>query len=168
MATECIRLGCKMNKSVELRISRVIQECAICKHEDVTFANGHGKKYKTDFNTDILVRRELVRNIFYYTDLFSLECLHTSYTTARYVSGNKYKSRYDMLNHVVTEYFLDCTDISNTMDLQFRLSERIFVYKNMLGPGIGYTTHQVGIGSGIPGIYQVPDSVGSIFARSLK
>ena len=30
MATECIRLGCKMNKSVELRISRVIQECTIC------------------------------------------------------------------------------------------------------------------------------------------
>ena len=44
MATECIRLGCKMNKSVELRISRVIQECTICKHEDVTFAYGHGKK----------------------------------------------------------------------------------------------------------------------------
>ena len=30
MATECIRLGCKMNKSVELMISRVIQECNIC------------------------------------------------------------------------------------------------------------------------------------------
>ena len=110
---------------------------------------------------------------------------------ARYVNGNKYKSRYDMLNHVVTEYwvygefgegfgmpkkafftteetddirrlrhtgrsenikwgrsdlklgkfkfsdFLDCTDISNTTDLQFRLSERIFVYNNTLGPGIG-------------------------------
>ena len=68
MATECIRLGCKMNKSVELRISRVIQECTICKHEDVTFAHGHGKKYKTDFNTDILVKREPVRNDFYYTE----------------------------------------------------------------------------------------------------
>ena len=79
MATECIRLGCKINKSVKLRISRVIQECTICKHEDVTFAHGHGKKYKTDFNTDILVRREPVRNDFYYTDLFSLECLHTGY-----------------------------------------------------------------------------------------
>ena len=55
--------------------------------------------------------------------------------------------------------FLDCTDISDTTDLQFRLSERIFVYNNTLGPGIGYTPHQVvlGIGSGIPGIYQVPD-----------
>ena len=63
--------------------------------------------------------------------------------------------------------FLDCTDIS---DLQFRLSERIFVYNNTLGPGIGYTPHQVvlGIGSGIPGIFKVPDSVGSIFACSLR
>ena len=86
--------------------SRVIQECTICKHEDVTFAHGHGKKYKTDFNTDILVRREPVRNDFYHTDLFSLECLHTGYTTARYVNRNKYKSRYDVLNHVVTEYWV--------------------------------------------------------------
>ena len=55
--------------------------------------------------------------------------------------------------------FLDCTGIPSTTDLQFRLSERIFVYNNTLGPGIGYTPHQVvlGIGSGIPGIYQVPD-----------
>ena len=35
MATECIRLGHKINKSVELRISRVIQECQICKHKDI-------------------------------------------------------------------------------------------------------------------------------------
>ena len=149
---------------------------------------------------------------------------YTGYTTVRYVNKNKYKSRYDILNHVVTEYwvygefgegfgmpknaffttdktddiwrlhragrsenikwgrsdlklgkfkfsdFLDCTDISNTTDLQFRLSERIFVYNNTLGPGIGYTPHLVvlGIGSGIPGIHQAPDSEGSIFTRSLK
>ena len=51
-----------------------------------------------------------------------------------------------------------------------RLSERIFVYNNTLGPGIGYMPHQVvlGIGSGIPGIYQVPDCESWVFARSLK
>ena len=69
--------------------------------------------------------------------------------------------------------FLDCTDMSDTMNLQFRLSERIFVYNNTFtdtGPGNGYTPHQVvfGICSGIPGIFQVPGSVGSIFARSLR
>ena len=52
MATKCIRLGHKVSKSVELRISRAIQKCQICKHEDMTFAHGHGKKYNTAFNTD--------------------------------------------------------------------------------------------------------------------
>ena len=60
MATECTRLGHKVSKAVELWIFRAIQECQICKHEDMTFAHGHGKKYKTAFNTDVLVRREQV------------------------------------------------------------------------------------------------------------
>ena len=94
MATKCIRLGHKVSKSVELWISRAIQECQICKHEDMTFAHGHGKKYKTAFNTDVLVRQEQVINDSYYTVLFSFKCLHTGYTIARYVNGNKYKSRY--------------------------------------------------------------------------
>ena len=34
--------------------------------------------------------------------------------------------------------FLDCTYISET-GLQFRLSERIFVYNNLLSPCTGYT-----------------------------
>ena len=58
MATECIRLGHKVSKAVELRISRVIQECQVFKDKDWTFSHGHGKKYNTAFNTDILVRRE--------------------------------------------------------------------------------------------------------------
>ena len=57
----------------------------------------------------------------------------------------------------------------STTDLQMRLSEQIFVCNNTLGPGIGYTHHQLvlGIGSGVPGIYQVPESESSKFARSL-
>ena len=70
MATECVRLGHKLSKAVELRISRVIQECQLCKDEDMTFSHGHGKKYKTAFNTDVLVRRD-----YYYTDLFSFSNL---------------------------------------------------------------------------------------------
>ena len=106
MAIECTRLGCKMNKSMELRISRVIQECTVCKHEDEVFSQGQGKKYKTVFNTDVLVRQEPVRNDFYYTDLFSLECLHTGYITARYVNSRKYESKYEMVNKVVTKYWV--------------------------------------------------------------
>ena len=52
-----------------------------------------------------LVRHEQVINDSYYTILFSFECLHTGYTIARYVNGNKYKSRYEMLNHVDMEYW---------------------------------------------------------------
>ena len=37
MATECIRLGHKVSKAVELRISRVIQECQVCKDKDRNF-----------------------------------------------------------------------------------------------------------------------------------
>ena len=65
--------------------------------------------------------------------------------------------------------FLDCKDIPSTTDLQMRLSEQRFISNNTLGPGIGYTPHQLvlGIGSGVPGIYQVPESESSKFARSL-
>ena len=54
--------------------------------------------------------------------------------------------------------FLDCKNIPSTTDLQMRLSEQVFVCNNTLGPGIGYTPRQLvlGIGSGVPGIYEVP------------
>ena len=53
---------------------------------------------------------------------------------------------------------------------KIRLSEQIFVCNSTLGPGIGYTPHQLvlGIGSGIPGNYQAPESESSKFAQSLK
>ena len=70
MTTECIRLGHKVSKAVELRISRVIQECQVFKNKDRIFSHGHGKKYNTSFDTDILVRREEVINDDYYTHLF--------------------------------------------------------------------------------------------------
>ena len=207
---------------MELRISRVIQGCTVCKHEGEEFSHGQGKKYKTDFNTDVLVRREPVRNDFYFIELFSLECLHTGYITARYVNRRKYESKYEMINKVVTEYwvygeygdgfgtprnafctaeeaddichlrqagrlenlkwgrsdlklgkfkfpeFLDCKHAPKTtdLDLQMRLSEQVFVHNNTLGPGIGYTPHQLVLGIGL-GIYQVSESESSKFAHQL-
>ena len=70
----------------------------MCKNKDRIFSHGHGKKYNTSFNTDILVRREEVINDDYYTHLFTLECMDTGYTLARYVNKFKYEYRYDMLN----------------------------------------------------------------------
>ena len=51
-----------------------------------------------------------------------------------------------------------------------RLSEQVFVRNNTLGPGIGYTPHKLvlGIGSGVPGIYQVPESESSKFTQRRK
>ena len=39
--------------------------------------------------------------------------------------------------------FLDCKHAIRTTDLQVRLSEQVFVRNNTLGPGIGYTPHQL-------------------------
>ena len=148
--------------------------------------------------------------------------MDTGFTIARYVNGNKYKSRYEMLNHMAMEYwsygecgdgfgmprnafftaeltddiqllrhtgrsdsvrwgrsdlrlgkfqfldFLDCTNITEIKDLQFRLSERIFVYNNLLSPGDPvYTPQQLvfSISSGIPGIFQIP---GLLFFCKIK
>ena len=60
MTTVCIRLGHKVDKTVELWISRIIQECQVCKNKSRLFFHGHGNKYNTRFNTDVLVRREVM------------------------------------------------------------------------------------------------------------
>ena len=66
--------------------------------------------------------------------------------------------------------FLDCKHVHRNTDLQVCLSEQVFVLNNTLGPGIGYTPHQLvlGMSSGVPGIYEVPESDSSKFARSLN
>ena len=66
--------------------------------------------------------------------------------------------------------FLDCTDCAEINNLGARLSERVFVYNNLLSPGTGYTPQQLvfGISSGIPGIFQIPKNPGALFARSLQ
>ena len=66
--------------------------------------------------------------------------------------------------------FLDCTDCAEVKNIGGRLSERVFVYNNLLNPGTGYTPQQLvyGINSGIPGIFQIPRHPGALFARSLQ
>ena len=86
MTTECTRLGHKVDRTVELRISRIIQECQVCKNKSRLFSHGHGNKYNTPFNTDVLVRREVVTGDKYYTHLFTIECMDTGFTIARYIN----------------------------------------------------------------------------------
>ena len=66
--------------------------------------------------------------------------------------------------------FLDCTDCGEVSNIGRRLSERVFIYNNLLNPGTGYTPQQMiyGISSGIPGIFQIPRHPGALFARSLQ
>ena len=70
------------------------------------FFQGHGNKYNTPFNTDVLVRREVVTGDKYYTHLFTLECMDTGFTIARYINKYKYDSRYDMLNRVALDLWI--------------------------------------------------------------
>ena len=80
MTRECTRLGHKVDKTVELRVSRVIQECQLCRNKNRLFSHGLGQKHNTSFNTDVMVRREKVLEDDYYTHLFTVECMDTGYT----------------------------------------------------------------------------------------
>ena len=75
-----------------------------------------------------------------------MECLNTSFTTARYKHCHR------------------------DTNIQARLSEQVFVHNNSLGPGLGYTPHQLvlGLSSGVPGIYDMPENDNSNFTRSLQ
>ena len=79
-----------------------------------------------------MVRREPVRNDYYYTQLFSLECLHTGYTTARYVNRRKYESKHDMISKVVAEYWIygEYTDGFGTPRNTFLQQEKQTTFAN--------------------------------------
>ena len=42
----------------------------------------------------------------YYTHLFTLECMDTGFTVAKYINKYKYDSRYDMLNRVALDLWI--------------------------------------------------------------
>ena len=100
MTQDITRLGHKIDKAMELKISRVIQECQLCLHKNRLFPHSQGQTYSSSFNTDVMVRRELV-NDEYYTHLVTVECMDTGYTVARYVNKHRYDTKYEMLNEVV-------------------------------------------------------------------
>ena len=57
------------------------------------------------FNKDVFIQRRRVTNHRYYTHLFSLECLDTGFTTARFMNMEKC-SVSEMVNMVATEYWI--------------------------------------------------------------
>ena len=84
MTAKCKRLGCP-KKTIDDRII-IIQECITCLHKGPNLTKGKLQKNESLFNTDILIQRRQVTNDRYYTHLFSMECLNTGFTTARYVN----------------------------------------------------------------------------------
>ena len=51
-----------------------------------------------------------------------------------------------------------------------RMSEKVFVYNNLIKSGTGHTPYQLayGITSGLPGIFQLPRNLDTFFAGSLQ
>ena len=73
------------------------------------------------------------------------------------------------LNFRLTE-FLDCKKFHRDTIIKARLAEQVIVQNNTLWTGLGFTTHQLvlGLSSGVPGIYDVPENTNTNFSRSLN
>ena len=48
-----------------------------------------------------MVRREKVIQDDYYTHLFTVECMDTGYTVAKYINKYRYEDKYEMINDMV-------------------------------------------------------------------
>ena len=65
---------------------------------------------------------------------------------------------------------LDCKHFHRDTNIQARLAEQVFVQNNLLWTGLGYTPHQLvlGLSSGVPGIYDVPENDNTNLSRPLE
>ena len=66
--------------------------------------------------------------------------------------------------------FLYCKYFHRDTYLQARLAEQVFVQNNKLWKGLGFIPHQMvlGLSSGVPGIFDVPENDNTNFSRSLN
>ena len=87
-------------------IAKIIQECTACLHKGPNFTKGKLQKNESLFNTDVLIQRRRETNDRNNTHLFSIECLNTGFTTARYVNMENYRSNSEMVNKVATDYWI--------------------------------------------------------------
>ena len=73
------------------------------------------------------------------------------------------------LNFWFTE-FLDCKNFHRDTNIQAKLAEQVFVQNNTLWIGLGFTPHQLvlGLSSGVPGIYDVPENANTNISRRIK
>ena len=66
--------------------------------------------------------------------------------------------------------FLDCKNFHRDLNIQARLAEQVLVQNNTLWTGLGYTPQRLvlGLSSGVPGIYDVPENDNTNFSQSLN
>ena len=76
----------------------------------------------------------------------------------------------DLKLHFRFSEFLDCKYFHRDTNLQASIAEQVFVQNNTLWKGLGFTPHQMvlGVSSGVPGIYDVPENDNSNFSQSLN
>ena len=76
----------------------------------------------------------------------------------------------DLKLHFCFSEFLDCKYFHRDTNLQASLAEQVFVQNNTLWKGLGFTPHQMvlGLSSGVPGIYDVPENDNTNFSQSLN
>ena len=75
-----------LRKNRDSRISIAIQECIACTHRGPNFTKGKTQRKESLFNKNIFIQRRRVTNHKYHTHLFSLDCLDTGFTMARFVN----------------------------------------------------------------------------------
>ena len=145
-------------KNIDSRISIAIQECIACAHRGPNFTTGKVQRNDPLFNKDVFIQRRMATNHMYYTHLQK--------------SGEPEGliwAESDLKPHFHFSEYLDCKYVHRDKNLQARLSEQVFVQNNTMLKGLGFTPHQMplGLSSGVPGIYDVPEN-NSNFARSLN
>jgi len=103
-----------------------ILECIVCAHRGPNFSTGKLQRNKSLLNNDVFIQRRRVTNDRYYTHLFSIECLNTGFTMARFVNMENYRSTSEMVNKVATDYW--CS-IKTTLSLSTIIKYTSFNYQ---------------------------------------
>ena len=130
MTAECKRIGCP-KKTIEDRITKVIQECIACLHKGPNFTKGKLQKNESLFNTNVFIQQRRVTNDRYYTHLFSIQCIKTGLTTARYVNMENYRSKSDIVqgSHRLLDLWWVRTDLHSLQKCKIIPQIKLTVYR---------------------------------------
>ena len=104
------------------RCSIATHQCIACTHRGPNFTTGKTHQKESLFNKDVLIQQRRLTNHRYYTHLFSLECLNTGFTMARFVNMDNL-SVSETVNKVATEFW-----IYSEYGVEFGKPENAYIY----------------------------------------